>query len=129
MTIILLFLMLALPATAQDTSKVNLNLEKLERTYKSQIITGSLELGAGTGLVIAGLYFREKVICKSQGSINGVPFGTECKPQTKAARISFFCGAVFTGIGIYSVVKGAKNRQKYIKLTGSPNSASLNITF
>lgn len=102
-------------------NKDTIDLAKLKRVYKTEITSGSLELASGAGLFIAGVHFRNKPFYNDRGHQIGY--------HTKQARISFVCAAVFTGVGLFSVIKGGADRQKYIRLSGSLNSASLRIDF
>lgn len=119
----LLLVCVSFSALAQEP-----DLSKLKRTYKTQLVTGSIELASGATLIGLGFYLKNKLFTTSVGGINQVQVTEEGHYKTQSA-ISFVCGGLFTGIGIYSIVKGAKNRKKYINLSGSPSSVTLNITF
>lgn len=111
----------ALKIPAPQVKRDTVNLPNLLRTYKAQLISGSLELVSGAGLLGAGLYFKDKEgYYNSRGDYIG---------YTKQARISFICGAIFTGIGIYSIAKGSKNKNKYLELKSAPSGVSFNLTF
>lgn len=104
------------------------DLNKLQRRYKTQLITGSLDIAAGASLIGTGFYFLNKPKYEEQPTINGhtrVYVGS----YTTEARIFFVCGSVFTGVGIYLVAKGGVNRNKYFDLKASPTDLSINLHF
>lgn len=90
----------------QDT----IDLDKLKRTFRAQHITGTLELLAGAGFVAGFGYSRWRLI--------NYPYNTG-NASLRVARLYLLTGAIFTGIGIYSIVRGSKNRQKYIRFSTS----------
>lgn len=106
------------PVPAQ---KDTVNMDKLRRTYKAQIVSGTLELAAGAGFV--ALFGVASVNAMSERN------ESDKKARVRQARLFLVTGLAFSGIGIYSLAKGSNNRKKYFQLSASPGSASLRITF
>lgn len=110
-TLVMLLLSFSLVSVGQDASK-------LQRTYKAQIVTGTLEIASGATLIATGFYFKNKLYYGKTGTLNPVPYTEEGRYKTQAG-ICFATGALFAGIGIYSIVRGSKNRQKYFSTNGT----------
>lgn len=101
--------------------KDTVDMRALERTYKAQIITGSMELATGALLVGLFVHFRNEPLERNS---NGV-----YTSSIRQARICLVASGVFCGVGLYSVIRGSKNRQKYINLSASPGTVSFQYIF
>lgn len=104
-----------------NAQEVDLN--KLNRTYKTQLITGGITLAGAGGCVAGFVAKRSKYEDYTQAT------GEPKNNYLKEARICLVFAGVLSGISIYSFVKGAKNRQKYIELSGSSDGVSMRVTF
>lgn len=122
---LLLFVVVSFAALAQDSKPVpaqkdTVNMDKLRRSYRAQIVSGTLELAAGAGFFTGFALVRKEAVGETIKHKRSAGF--------REARLYFVAGTIFSGIGIYSLAKGSKNRCKYV-VSVAPGSASLRITF
>lgn len=108
-------------ASAQDSTSVAL--KKLSRTYKTQLITGGVTMAGAAGCVTGFVLKKGKY--KDYAQATNEPENN----YLKEARICLVFAGVLSGISIYSFVKGAKNKGKYIDLTASKGGVTLHVTF
>lgn len=118
--LISVFLLYSIAACSQDNK---VDLKKLERSYKSQLIMGGVTMAGAVGC------FTGFGLKRAKYEDYAVATGEPKNNYLKEARICLAFGAVLTGISVYSFVKGSKNRRKYIELSSSPSAASLRVTF
>lgn len=103
----------------KTSNRDTISLDKLKRTYKTQIIAGSLELATGITCIGLFIHYRNKTNTNSTNN-----------NYLREARITLVFAGIFSGIGIYSLVKGSKNRVKYFeRLSVSPSSVSVSLRF
>lgn len=114
----ILILLFLYSVTFAQQNEVDIN--KLKRAYKAQLITGGVTLSGAVGCVAGFAIFRHKSLTEFNNYNNN---------YLREARVFLVFGAALTGISIYSFVKGSKNRKKYYSLTGTGEGLSLLVRF
>lgn len=102
--------------------KDTVSIKELKRLYRSQYVLGSLEFGAALGFI--GGFASSRIHANDAAMYSPNKYSD----YVKQGRIFLVLSGICAGIGIYTLTRGAKNRNKYlerIKLT----PASVNVSF
>lgn len=106
-----------------ESKNDTLSLKELRRKYRANYVIGSLGIGAAVGFTAAFFKSREKAneVTSNSRFYSG---------YIRQGRIFLVIGAASAGIGVATLIRGSKNRAKYLKrLSVSPNSVSVGIEF
>lgn len=106
-------------AAALSSKGQELDLIRLENTYKTQTTIGGVAMVGGFGCLAGFIAKRDRHNEESETM--------QPNNHLKHARILLAFSGALTGISAYSFVRAKKNRKKYI--SGSPTSLSLHVTF
>lgn len=107
---------------SKPVKKDTVSIKELKRLYRSQYVIGSLEFGAALGFI--GGFASSRIHANEAAMYSPNKYSD----YVKQGRIFLVLSGICAGIGIYTLTRGAKNRNKYlerIKIT----PASVNVTF